>query len=43
MANVAAQLGVSERHLRRIFRETLGVSPKTYAKLARFQWRAPRR
>ena len=36
VAEVAADLGVSERNLRRIFRQTLGVSPKTYAKLARF-------
>jgi AraC-like DNA-binding protein len=34
---VAAELGVSERHLRRAFRETVGVSPKAYAKLARFR------
>lgn len=34
---VAGKLGVSERHLRRVFRETLGVSPKTFARLARFQ------
>ena len=34
---VASQLGVSERHLRRVFRETVGVSPKTFAKLARFR------
>jgi AraC-like DNA-binding protein len=33
---VAGDLGVSERHLRRVFRETVGVSPKTFAKLARF-------
>ena len=33
---VASDLGVSERHLRRVFRETVGVSPKAYAKLARF-------
>lgn len=33
---VAFDLGVSERHLRRVFRETVGVSPKTFAKLARF-------
>jgi AraC-like DNA-binding protein len=33
---VAAGLGVSERHLRRLFRETVGVSPKAFAKLARF-------
>jgi AraC-like DNA-binding protein len=33
---VADDLGVSERHLRRVFRETIGVSPKTFAKLARF-------
>jgi AraC-like DNA-binding protein len=33
---VAADLGVSERHLRRVFRETIGVSPKTFARLARF-------
>lgn len=34
--SVADQLGVSERHLRRVFGETLGVSPKTFARLARF-------
>lgn len=33
---VAVDLGVSERHLRRIFHETVGVSPKAFAKLARF-------
>lgn len=34
---VAVDLGVSERHLRRVFRETIGVSPKTFAKLTRFR------
>jgi len=33
---VAVDLGLSERHLRRIFRETVGVSPKAFAKLVRF-------
>jgi len=33
---VADELGVSERHLRRLFLETLGVGPKAYAKLTRF-------
>jgi len=33
---VAVGLGVSERHLRRVFRETIGVSPKAFAKLTRF-------
>ncbi|MFT3914874.1 MAG: helix-turn-helix domain-containing protein [Anaeromyxobacteraceae bacterium] len=33
---VAADLGVSERHLRRVFRETVGVGPKTFARLIRF-------
>jgi AraC-like DNA-binding protein len=33
---VALDLGVSERHLRRVFRETVGVSPKAFAKLTRF-------
>jgi AraC-like DNA-binding protein len=33
---VAADLGVSERHLRRVFREAIGVSPKAFAKLMRF-------
>jgi AraC-like DNA-binding protein len=33
---VAVDLGVSERQLRRVFRETIGVSPKTFAKLTRF-------
>jgi len=34
---VAVDLGVSERHLRRLFRQALGVSPKTFAKLTRFR------
>jgi AraC-like DNA-binding protein len=34
---VAVDLGVSERHLRRVFHETVGVSPKAFAKLARFR------
>lgn len=33
---VAGDLGISERHLRRVFREAVGVSPKAYAKLTRF-------
>ena len=33
---VAADLGVSERHLRRIFREVVGVSPKAFTQLTRF-------
>ena len=33
---IADELGVSERHLRRVFREAYGVAPKTFAKLARF-------
>ena len=34
---IAVELGVSERHLRRVFHETLGVSPKAFAKLKRFE------
>jgi AraC-like DNA-binding protein len=34
---VASELGVSERHLRRVFRETIGVGPKTFAKVTRFR------
>jgi len=33
---VAADLSVSERHLRRLFREAVGVGPKTFARLSRF-------
>jgi AraC-like DNA-binding protein len=33
---VAVDLGVSERHLRRVFHETVGMSPKAFAKLRRF-------
>lgn len=36
VTEVAGDLGVSERHLRRIFRDAVGVSPKAFAKLARF-------
>jgi AraC-like DNA-binding protein len=34
---VADELGVSERHLRRVFREAFGIGPKAFARLARFQ------
>ncbi|MBL8740886.1 MAG: AraC family transcriptional regulator [Myxococcales bacterium] len=34
---VAHDLGVSERHLRRVFRDVVGLSPKTFASLARFR------
>jgi AraC-like DNA-binding protein len=33
---VADDLGVSERHLRRVFRDAIGLSPKEFAKLTRF-------
>lgn len=33
---VADDLGLSERHLRRVFREAVGMSPKSFAKLTRF-------
>ena len=33
---VAADLGVSERQLRRVFHQTIGVTPKAFARLARF-------
>ena len=33
---VALELGVSERHLRRVFRETVGVSPTAFSQLERF-------
>lgn len=35
--SVAVELGVSERQLRRVFHEVVGVSPKTFAKLTRFR------
>lgn len=34
---VADELGVSERHLRRVFLEKTGLRPKTFAKLVRFR------
>ncbi|HUB07167.1 MAG TPA: helix-turn-helix domain-containing protein [Myxococcales bacterium] len=37
VSRVAAGLRVSERHLRRVFREALGLGPKTFARLARFR------
>jgi AraC-like DNA-binding protein len=33
---VAQQLGLSERHLRRLFHEAAGMSPKRYERIARF-------
>lgn len=35
--SVALDLGVSERHLRRVFHEALGVNPKVFAQLSRFR------
>lgn len=37
VASVAEDLGVSERHLRRVFREVVGLSPKAFFKLLRFE------
>lgn len=34
---VARELGMSERHLRRVFRDTVGMSPKAFARLQRFR------
>jgi AraC-like DNA-binding protein len=37
VASVAENLGVSERHLRRVFREVVGLSPKAFFKVMRFE------
>lgn len=37
VSSVAVGLGVSERHLRRVFREAVGMSPKQFARVARFR------
>ncbi|RKH41104.1 helix-turn-helix domain-containing protein [Corallococcus sp. AB049A] len=37
VADLARTLGVSERHLRRAFDDVLGMGPKAYARLVRFQ------
>lgn len=37
VGSVAVDLGVSERHLRRVFREAVGMSPKEFTRLARFR------
>jgi AraC-like DNA-binding protein len=37
VASVADDLGVSERHLRRVFHEVVGLSPKAFFKLLRFE------
>ena len=36
VGQVARELAVSERHLRRVLRDALGLGPKTYARLKRF-------
>ncbi|KRA52634.1 hypothetical protein ASD77_13440 [Pseudoxanthomonas sp. Root65] len=36
LSQVVRELGISERHLRRVLHDTLGLSPKTYARLKRF-------
>lgn len=38
VSSVAAGLGVSERHLRRVFHEAIGMTPKQFARLARFRY-----
>jgi len=43
MARVAARLGVSDRHLRRLFEAQLGVSPLQYLQTRRPAWRSARR
>lgn len=37
LGQVARELGISERHLRRVLHDALGLSPKTYARLTRFE------
>jgi AraC-like DNA-binding protein len=37
VASVAEDLGISERHLRRVFHEVVGLSPKAFFKLMRFE------
>ncbi|WP_394824990.1 helix-turn-helix domain-containing protein [Pendulispora albinea] len=37
MRALAAQLGVSERHLRQVFLEAMGIPPKRYARIARIR------
>ncbi|WP_062355193.1 AraC family transcriptional regulator [Pseudoxanthomonas mexicana] len=37
LGHVVRDLGISERHLRRVLHDTLGLSPKTYARLKRFE------
>jgi AraC-like DNA-binding protein len=37
VSEVATVLRVSERNLRRVFRDTVGVGPKTFARLERFR------
>ncbi len=36
VGEVAAELGVSERHLRRVFHQAIGLGPKAFARLTRF-------
>jgi AraC-like DNA-binding protein len=37
VAAVASKIGISERHLERIFFEQMGLSPKTFARIIRFR------
>ena len=37
LKSIAQRLGFSDRYLRRIFEEHVGISPKTYLKIMRFQ------
>jgi AraC-like DNA-binding protein len=37
VGTVARELGISERHLRRVLHDVLGLGPKTYARLKRFE------
>ena len=38
IADIARDLGVSERTLERLFRQHVGVRPKLYARIARMEW-----
>jgi len=37
IATIADELGVSERHLRRLFHDDLGITPKQYGRIARLR------
>ena len=38
VSSIQSELGISRKHLNHVFQSSLGISPKTFARLTRFRW-----